>query len=88
MQRLAAMLAERCPEVKIIDPAGMPDGWDAADSGFASWQDARAWIAPRTSVFAQQPEPEPPKPTGPEPEEHARTAWAAILARGWRTSSD
>jgi putative DNA primase/helicase len=32
MQRLAAMLAERCPEVKIIDPAGMPDGWDAADS--------------------------------------------------------
>jgi hypothetical protein len=53
MQRLAAMLAERCPEVKIIDPAGMPDGWDAADSGFTSWADARAWIAPRTSVFAQ-----------------------------------
>jgi hypothetical protein len=71
MQRLAAMLAERCPEVKIIDPAGMPDGWDAADSGFTSWQDARAWIAPRTSVFAQQPEPEPPKPAGPEPEERA-----------------
>jgi hypothetical protein len=77
MQRLAAMLAERCPEVKIIDPAGMPDGWDAADSGFASWQDARAWIAPRTSVFAQQPEPEPPKPTGPESEEHAQAQAAA-----------
>jgi hypothetical protein len=77
MQRLAAMLAERCPEVKIIDPAGMPDGWDAADSGFTSWADARAWIAPRTSVFAQQPEPEPPKPTGPESEEHAQAQAAA-----------
>jgi hypothetical protein len=45
--------------------------------GFASWQDARAWIAPRTSVFAQQPEPEPPKPTGPESEEHAQAQAAA-----------
>jgi hypothetical protein len=43
----------------------------------SSWQDARAWIAPRTSVFAQQPEPEPPKPTGPEPEEHAQAQAAA-----------
>ena len=67
MQRLAAMLAPHCTEVKIIDPAGMPDGWDAADSGFGSWAEARAWIAPRTSVFAQQPEPEPPKPAGSEP---------------------
>ncbi len=67
MQRLAAMLAPHCTEVKVIDPAGMPDGWDAADSGFASWQEARAWIAPRTSVYAQAPEPEPPKPTKPEP---------------------
>jgi hypothetical protein len=39
--------------------------------------DARAWIAPRTSVFAQQPEPEPPKPTGPESEEHAQAQAAA-----------
>ena len=74
MQRLAAMLAPHCTEVKIVDPAGMPDGWDAADSGFASWQEARAWIAPRTSVYAQQPEPEPPKPAGPEPQPEPQSA--------------
>jgi hypothetical protein len=85
MQRLAAMLAPHCIEVKIIDPTGMPDGWDAADSGFTSWAEARAWIAPRTSVYTQQPEPEPPKPAGPEPQprpepqsaEHAEAQAAA-----------
>lgn len=66
LHRLAAILAPHCAEIKIIDPAGMPDGWDAADAEFRSWSEARAWIAPRTSVWQR---PEPPKPAKPEPQE-------------------
>ena len=78
MQRLAAMLAERCREIKIIDPTGMPDGWDAADSGFAAWAEARAWIAPRTSVYARAAlEPEPEPEPAPQAEEHAQAQAAA-----------
>lgn len=66
MQRLAEILQPLAAEIKIIDPTGQPDGWDCADSGWTRWADARAWIAPRTSLF-RAPEP-PPAPPGPKPE--------------------
>lgn len=66
MQRLAEILQPLATEIKIIDPTGQPDGWDCADSGWTRWADARAWIAPRTSLF-RAPEP-PPAPPGPKPE--------------------
>lgn len=46
---LAASLAPHC-SVKTLDTAGMPDGWDAADSGF-DWPAFKAWATPRASVF-------------------------------------
>jgi hypothetical protein len=58
MQRLAAILQPLAAEVKIIDPSGQPEGWDCADSGWTRWSDARAWIAPRTTLW---------KPAAPEP---------------------
>jgi hypothetical protein len=61
---------------------GCPTGGTLRTRGFASWQDARAWIAPRTSVFARAPEPEPPKPTGPESEEHAQAQADSRSGRG------
>jgi hypothetical protein len=82
MQRLAAMLAPHCAEVKIIDPTGMPDGWDAADSGFRDWTEARIWIAPRTGIYAQATEPAPApapepaaQPDGRDPSLLAPSEW-------------
>ena len=61
----------RCPEVKIIDTAGQPDGWDAADAGF-TWNEFRAWAVPRVSVLEpEDPQPDPPaaKATPPPADE-------------------
>ncbi len=77
MQRLAAILQPIAAEVKVIDPAGQPDAWDCADSGWTRWSDARAWIAPRTTLWkpaapepAAKPEPQPaPDPTPPDSDE-------------------
>jgi hypothetical protein len=66
MQRLAAILQPLAAEVKIIDPTGQPDGWDCADSGWARWSDARAWIAQRVSLWLQAPAPEPTPAAKPE----------------------
>ncbi len=72
MQRLAARL-DRCPEVKVLDVADMPDGWDAADCGF-DWPAFLAWARPRARTVeaptpAPAPAPTPPArpPTPPSP---------------------
>jgi len=77
MQRLAAILQPLAAEVKIIDPSGQPEGWDCADGGWTRWGDARAWIAPRTTLWkpaapepAAKPEPQPAAdPTPPDSDE-------------------
>lgn len=56
MATLAALLHEHCETVKVLDVAGQPDGWDAADAGFKTWAEAKAWMVPRASVW------EPPAP--------------------------
>jgi hypothetical protein len=66
MQRLAAILQPIAAEVKVIDPAGQPDGWDCADSGWTRWSDARAWIAPRAALW-RPPAPEPAAKPEPQP---------------------
>lgn len=59
MKKLADRLLDVCPEVKLLDTDGMPDGWDAADSGF-DWQAFVAWARPRARVVSPvAPEPEP-----------------------------
>jgi hypothetical protein len=72
MQRLAAMLAERCPEVKThrsgrdarrVGRCGLGGSPAGRTHGLGSHR------APACS--RGQPEPEPPKPAGPEPEERA-----------------
>lgn len=42
-------LTPMCPEVKIIDPKGQPDGWDAADAldGGWQWDGFKEWATPR-----------------------------------------
>ena len=50
---IAAVLAPHCQEVKIIDPAGQPDRWDAADAlaeGW-DWDKLLAWAKPRAKVY-------------------------------------
>jgi hypothetical protein len=77
MERLAVILQPLAAEVKIIDPSGQPDAWDCADSGWTRWSDARAWIAPRTTLWkpaapepAAKPEPQPAAdPTPPDSDE-------------------
>ena len=60
MRKLAAKLAPQCPEVKVLDVADMPDGWDAADCGFG-WSEFLAWARPRARVF-EAPAAKPPAP--------------------------
>jgi putative DNA primase/helicase len=52
MQRVAQIIAGDAAEVKVLDVSGQPDGSDAADAGFSSWQDFRAWAINRASVWA------------------------------------
>lgn len=59
MQKLAARLSPSCPEVKVLEVADMPDGWDAADCGF-DWSAFLAWARPRAQLF--EPPPPPPAP--------------------------
>jgi putative DNA primase/helicase len=59
MTGIANDLVENACTVKFLDTAGMPDGWDAADSGF-DWQAFKEWAIPRASVFTRA---EPVAPT-------------------------
>lgn len=51
MQGIAELLHPHCPEIKILDVTGQPDGWDAADSGFKTWQEFIEFAKPRASLF-------------------------------------
>lgn len=76
---LAAHLASLgIPVIRIIDPQGQEDGWDAADAGFSPAQ-LKAWAANRTSTYAgpavspwaqkdaPRPTPRPARHVGEEP---------------------
>lgn len=52
MQQIAANIHQQVGEIKMIDVAGLDDGWDAADAAFSSWPECRAWLAPRASVWS------------------------------------
>jgi hypothetical protein len=52
MQRVAQIIHERASEVKVLDVADQPDGWDAADAEFTGWADCKAWMTSRVSVWA------------------------------------
>lgn len=50
--KIAVILGNLCPEVKIIDVFGMPDKWDAADAvrdGW-TWEKLKEWAKPRIKV--------------------------------------
>lgn len=49
-QELAAHLAFLGLRVKVIDPTGHADGWDAADANFTPGE-MKAWVKPRISVY-------------------------------------
>lgn len=63
MDELGQLLQPHCPEIKVIDVAGMPAGWDAADAEFEAWSECRVWMAPRAQLWR------PPmvEDNGPEP---------------------
>lgn len=70
MLRLADILRQMVAEIKIVDTTGQRDGWDAADAGFRTWAEARAWLQPRVRVLdAPEPPPPPPPPPAPPPED-------------------
>ena len=49
METFGALLVHRCPEVKLIDPTGQADGWDAACALRDGWnaQTLIDWAKPR-----------------------------------------
>lgn len=53
MRKLAAMLHAHCPEIKLLDVAGQPDAWDAADALAEGWDYKRLleWARPRAAVY-------------------------------------
>lgn len=53
MRQLAGLLHGHCPEIKIIDVAGQPPAWDAADAIAAGWDWRKLvdWAKPRTAVY-------------------------------------
>lgn len=61
------LLKGRCPEIKIIDVSGMPEKWDAADSGFSTFADFKSWAVPRVRML-DIPGPDPaPEPSNIKP---------------------
>jgi len=55
IKAIGRILSPHCPELKLIDTNGQPEGWDAADAvadGW-TWPSFRDWAKPRASVFAQ-----------------------------------
>lgn len=66
-------LRPHCPEIKVLDVVGQPDGWDCADAIKDGWDWAKivAWAKPRAMVVDAQglvPRSSPPvevKPTAP-----------------------
>jgi putative DNA primase/helicase len=69
--KIAAHLLTHCPEVAMISTItdGLPNGWDAADSGFTMIEFLQ-WVSLRTKLITQPKsvEPElPPMPTEPPP---------------------
>jgi putative DNA primase/helicase len=60
MHRVAQIIAGDAAEVKVLDVSGQPDGWDAADAVFDSWQACRAWMVSRASVWVPVAAPTPP----------------------------
>jgi putative DNA primase/helicase len=60
----AAQIAELWPSGRVIDTAGLPDGFDAAD--FAADEDISAWLEERTTAAPAEPPPadDPPPEMG------------------------
>lgn len=50
---IADKLHSYCPEIKIIDTTGKPDGWDLADEpdGYG-WEQFKAWASPRAGLYS------------------------------------
>lgn len=74
MVAIGQHLLPNATEVKLLDVTGQPDGWDAADSGFA-WDTFLAWAKPRASVVTAiveappvREEPPPVTEAPPEPD--------------------
>lgn len=55
MWEIGHALLRLCPEVKIIMPAGKPDGWDAADALAVGWEWAqfKAWAVPNLQLVTE-----------------------------------
>ncbi len=53
MRTIAARLSRQCPEAKLIDVQGQPDGWDAADAMAEGWDWGKllAWAKPRVRPY-------------------------------------
>ncbi len=80
MRKLADKLLPHCPEVKVLDVDGQPDGWDAADCGF-TWEDFLAWARPRARLV-ETPLP-PPAPALPAKVEKKTAPVEAPKPTGW-----
>lgn len=73
MHKLAALLVDLSPEVKVIQPSMEPgenNGWDAADAlaDGMTWDKFREWAKPRASIYTKPlPPAAPAAPVLPEP---------------------
>ena len=61
MAEISALLKPHCPEIKLLDVSGLPDGWDAADAlsdgpnRLPDWSAFAKWAKPRVSTVASAP---------------------------------
>ncbi len=52
MEWIARHLHRHCPEIKLLDTDGMPEGWDLADAPDTwSWDDFCQWGKPRAKLY-------------------------------------
>lgn len=56
---IAKMLSPHCPKIKIIDPKGQPDKWDAADSPTWDWEMFSSWAKSHVLVYTPPALPDP-----------------------------
>lgn len=82
-QTLAQALHGHAAEVRVVDPAGQPKGWDVADAVADGWDRSRVieWVKPRVFSWAPPAGPDDEPPIEPEPEPALQVDTVADLAR-------
>lgn len=79
MNKIASLLLEHCPSIKIIDTSDRPAGWDLADNQGLTWDIFKAWATPLAKEYAKPVGAEIVEPVPPSQSEPATVNNLALI---------